>query len=357
MHCDCRLSALSVFYQSTVDSIASGRAVPGANGKPKPLVLKPIFLFNIAKILSHRHQSLAMNSKNMRVPLSITFADGFAHQDEFLTRISTAGLFSIACPPDEYFGTIARMLIDGASPAEYITKKEPKFPGACAWEMHVSEGHAPSDSLHFAYIPDEPEYSFSTRAREIVEKNKKMHFLVMEEYAGLKFYKKYLMNSMEKKKSYAEALFSLGDYQQATAHFTSIASAYPEYGTRMATWCKILANQLSHEDAFLCGYSLDILLLHNKTQALYYLSGRLRGSTRAGVQCWLGQKSLRPGQRLLILYCCMRSLIESEDKEKAQAVLKQIKDEMASKMGQGSEWSRQLWEDVYRRIEAESLTM
>ena len=287
-----------------------------------------------------------MTAKNTRIPLRIRFSQDYQFTDELLRGIHATNAFSVLVPAEEYYGHIAAALSNDHDPSDYVLAHEPLLDGTCCVEV-TDQSAVDNGAFLLDYLPEST--ALDNKLNELLDFARRKYSGVIQENSGLSFYKKFLNGSSARRKELAFAYFLANDYQAAMSQFTSIKKQHTEYCSRIIGWCKILLGQPGGFDYRV----FDILLLHNNAGALYYASKHMPPQYRTGVEHWLSGQALLPGQKMLILYSCLLSSINTGDQARARKCLGSLKDEIKSRMTVPH--NRGMWESLYRRIESEFL--
>ena len=288
-----------------------------------------------------------MNIDLLKPSVAITFDESFTYQHEFVDRLKRTGLFSMRKPTEDYFTSIASLLLDDKDPVEFIMNNEPVFEREDSIEINVAGTKANLTS--FVYFPEMTDSDFNSQALNLLQKYKNNYFKIISENSGLNFYKKYLGTDCIKKKRLGDAFFYFQEYENALSIYSKLKNEYPMYCNRRIGWCKILLNQIDVSEPHI----FDIFIFYSKYNSLYYTSKNLERRIRSGVEYLLSKKYLSPEKRLLIFYNCFKNFMDMRMQKKVDEYIDLINNEIRQNGNTDVPERKDLWLDVRNKIEAE----
>jgi tetratricopeptide (TPR) repeat protein len=305
---------------------------------------------------------------------SLEFDPLFEYKEEFKEFLKNTRLFKVSSPCQNYYSEISSLLMKEENIADFILNNHPQLKGLNVLNICVSENvnylkeckkskeqidikkseeiavSQKQEGVLFVFNISTTESQFYKQALDIYQKYQNAMFTVLESNKGFHFYKKFLGFDPVNIKMHADALFCFKEYSKALLEYQKIQIQFPEYSCRMAGICKIILgnSQIYEEEA------LDVLLLEDRVDSIYQLSKFSK--ERVALEYWLSKKDVGRFRRMLVVYANFKNFLLLKNLQKTEYFLEMLKNEIEQKTNTSVEERKNLWADVYKRVETELST-
>jgi len=271
-----------------------------------------------------------------KIPIRLNIQSTEINVDEVTRRFRSSKLF---CPKrlcDNYFSLIVAAILDGSDPIGIIQDCIPDIDGQIHIELVVADNRTGGAAV-FVYTRDMTDQAFEMECDRV--RSEIILDMSRRERTPLSIIRS-LMQSSSITAENANLQFVTGDYRGALAGYAAIAKQFPELSRRMCEVCHILLDERTVGEPL----AFDVLMVAQRYDELYELSGSLPFDARVAVRYYLKDKDIGVKRQMIVLNLCYDDFGVTGNREKADGCKSELV-RMVEATVSTETWNMPFWEE------------